>query len=457
VRASATPLSALEVTVRGRGAALARAELVGIHAETHRASRLAPLESGVEKHLVEALSLGLALHAMRSRNHEGPDAVRDAVAGGDAGRCPQVLDSRVGARADEHHVDCDRLHLGAGFEAHVSEGPFSALALVGVAELVGRGNDAVERHDLGRVCSPRDEGDQVGGAQRDLGVEFRVVVAGEGAPTRGRGFEAVVFGHAWAPPEVVDGGLVGRHEARARARLDAHVAQRHAAFHREGAHRIAAKLDDVTRAATGAEVRDDREREILRADAVRGHALERDGHGLGALLGEGLGREHVLHLARADAEGQGAECAVGGGVRVTTDDGHPRLGHAEFGSDDVDDSLVLVAAREQGDAELSAVLVQRLELSARDGVLHRCRDRVGGHVVVRRREGPVRSTDAATLEAQAVEGLGTRDLVHEVQVDVQQRRLALGGRDDVLVPDLLEERATSHGLAQAHDFDAKHA
>jgi hypothetical protein len=27
----------------------------------------------------------------------------------------------------------------------------------------------------------------------------------------------------------------------------------------------------------------------------------------------------------------------------------------------------------------------------------------------------------------------------------------------VLVPDLLEERATSHGLAQTHDFNAKHA
>ena len=40
-------LPALEVAIRGRGAALARLEPVGVHAEAHRAARLAPLEAGV--------------------------------------------------------------------------------------------------------------------------------------------------------------------------------------------------------------------------------------------------------------------------------------------------------------------------------------------------------------------------------------------------------------------------
>ena len=49
VRAAAAALAALEVAVRGRGAALARREDVGVHPEAHRAAREAPLEARVEE------------------------------------------------------------------------------------------------------------------------------------------------------------------------------------------------------------------------------------------------------------------------------------------------------------------------------------------------------------------------------------------------------------------------
>ena len=69
-------------------------------------------------------------------------------------------------------------------------------------------------------------------------------------------------------------------------------------------------------------------------------ALHRDGHRLRPALGEGLGGEHVLDLAGADAEGQGAEGAVGRRVAVAADDRHARLGEALLGTDDVDDALL---------------------------------------------------------------------------------------------------------------------
>ena len=62
-------------------------------------------------------------------------------------------------------------------------------------------------------------------------------------------------------------------------------------------------------------------------------------------LGQRLGGQHVLDLARADAEGQRAEGAVGGGVGVAAHDGHARLGEALLGADDVDDALARVAHR----------------------------------------------------------------------------------------------------------------
>ena len=52
----------------------------------------------------------------------------------------------------------------------------------------------------------------------------------------------------------------------------------------------------------------------------------------------------------ADAEGEGAERAMGGRVAVATDNGLTRLGDAELGANDVDDAAPLVLQAEQFDA-----------------------------------------------------------------------------------------------------------
>src|SRR6476646_6358783 len=58
---SLVALPALEVAVGGRGAALARRQLVGVHGKAHRAAGLAPVEAGGLENLVEAFGLGLRL------------------------------------------------------------------------------------------------------------------------------------------------------------------------------------------------------------------------------------------------------------------------------------------------------------------------------------------------------------------------------------------------------------
>ena len=68
-------------------------------------------------------------------------------------------------------------------------------------------------------------------------------------------------------------------------------------------------------------------------------AVDGDGHGSRPPAGDGLGGQHVLDLAGADPEGQGAERPVGGRVAVAADDGHARLGEALLGADHVDDAL----------------------------------------------------------------------------------------------------------------------
>src|SRR5687767_15490983 len=72
VRAPAASLPAFEVAIARRGAALAFAEDVVVHAEAHRAARLAPFEAGLGKHAIEAFALRLRLDLLRSGNDQGP-------------------------------------------------------------------------------------------------------------------------------------------------------------------------------------------------------------------------------------------------------------------------------------------------------------------------------------------------------------------------------------------------
>src|SRR5205085_5960467 len=80
VRATALALAALEVAVGRRSAALSGSELVGVHAEAHRASRPAPLGAGLGEDLVQALLHGLHPDPDRTRYDEQAGALGDLVA-----------------------------------------------------------------------------------------------------------------------------------------------------------------------------------------------------------------------------------------------------------------------------------------------------------------------------------------------------------------------------------------
>ena len=168
-------------------------------------------------------------------------------------------------------------------------------------------------------------------------------------------------------------------------------------------------------------------------------AVDGDGHGARRALGQRLGGQHVLHLAGADAEGQRPERAVGRGVAVAADDRQAGLGEAELGADHVDDALVEVAHRVEADAELGAVAGQRLHLPGGDLVGHRLVDVGGRNVVVHRGQRQVGPADRAAGQAEPVERLGRRDLVDEVEIDVEEVGFALLVADDVGVPHLLRQ------------------
>ena len=104
-------------------------------------------------------------------------------------------------------------------------------------------------------------------------------------------------------------------------------------------------------------------------------ALDVDGEGLRLALQQALRREHVADFGAADAEGEGAERAVGARVAVAADDGHARLRRAELRADDVHDAAPRIAHAEQLDAEFGGVPLELPHLPG-GGVQrdrHRCR------------------------------------------------------------------------------------
>ncbi|GMA34421.1 hypothetical protein GCM10025876_06250 [Demequina litorisediminis] len=108
------------------------------------------------------------------------------------------------------------------------------------------------------------------------------------------------------------------------------------------------------------------------------------------------------------------------------------------------------------DAELLGVGAQGVDLSAAREVGDRLVDVERGGVVVLGRDREIGTTDRTAGEAQALEGLGARDLVAHVQINVDKvGRAVLTLADQVIGPRLLRERG-SHDIpphvSTSHDL-----
>src|SRR5437660_8375674 len=91
---SLVALASFEVSIGRRSTTFSRRELVGVHCKTHRAARLAPVETGGREYLVEAFGFRLQLHETRARHYHGADIGIDAFPVNDTRDFTQILDAR---------------------------------------------------------------------------------------------------------------------------------------------------------------------------------------------------------------------------------------------------------------------------------------------------------------------------------------------------------------------------
>ena len=240
--------------------------------------------------------------------------------------------------------------------------------------------------------------------------------------------------------QIVVGHIVRCNERRARSALDRHVAQSHALFHIEHAYRRAGVFERVPRAARDAELADQEQYQVLGGHAGLERAFERHAQGGGLALHQRLCREHVLHLAGADAPGVGAEGADS--TRMTVPAHERRAGQRdpELGRDHVHDALPGVVDIEKLNAVGARVGAQRAYQfrAARHGRIAAAG--LGRDEMVLCGEGELRIAYGTPGAAQPVESLRTGEIVDQVAIDMQQCTAVAQIGDHMVAPDLFEQR-----------------
>ena len=114
MRAATKPWRPSKFAVRCRCAMLSCSQLICVHGQTHGTARLAPLQSGFNKNLVQTFAFCLLFYQSRTRNDECHlDICGYFLAGNDLCRFSQVFDPRVRAGTDEYTVQLNILDGGA--------------------------------------------------------------------------------------------------------------------------------------------------------------------------------------------------------------------------------------------------------------------------------------------------------------------------------------------------------
>ena len=196
-RSRADALAALEIAIARADAELARAGDVAVHAEAHRAARLAPFGAGGRQDLVEATRLGLGLDLLGPGHDEHAHPIGNAAPFEQACSLLDIREASVGAAADEHDVDGLAGHRFPGLDPHVLE----RLAKAGVA-VRGHGfvKDLIEFDFPGPIYPVNPKLDELMGQKaypRLEAIPGPVDFVISAVPARPRAYSTAVTRSAW--------------------------------------------------------------------------------------------------------------------------------------------------------------------------------------------------------------------------------------------------------------------
>src|SRR5690606_7005222 len=308
----AKALTTFEVPVGGRRTMLALPQLVGVHGQTHGATRVTPFQARLDKDLVQAFLLRLRFNQAGTRNHHGLlQAGSHLAAFYHRSRFAQILNPTVGTGTDKHPIQLDIGDLLVRLQAHVLKRAHNAFTLDKIFFLRGVRHIAVDTSYHLRRRAPAHLWLDGCAVQLNHLVENRIVVAVQGAPVFNGLVPGLAFRRERTAFHILDGGVIHRHHTHTGTALDGHVANGHPAFHAQTTDRLTTKLDGVTGTASGADLTNDSQNHILAGHTRAKFAVHLHQHVLHLLLNQALGSQNVLNFRGTDTMGQTAKGTVG--------------------------------------------------------------------------------------------------------------------------------------------------
>src|ERR1035441_2942972 len=137
-------------------------------------------------------------------------------------------------------------------------------------------------------------------------------------------------------------------------------------------------------------------------------------------------------------------------MAITADNGHAWQRDAQLRADNVHYTLLGRIHIKQRNPKLAAILLQRFNLLGRNRVGDGKAPWSGRNIVIDCRHGTQRLPQTPSIGTQPVKGLWRRHFMHQVQIDIEQRRLPFGSSDYVRVPDFLKQSTRRHVYSFAY-------
>jgi len=413
---SRAALAALEVAITGASAKLIADELVGVHAEAHRAACPTPFKSGFTEDFGDAHFFCDGGDSLGTGNDNGFHMRSNLAAADVLGDFLEIGETTIGAATEEGDIDFESVHRCSGSDLHVLNGLDGGCTIL-LREVLGIRDRLIDEDSLSRGDAPGDGGEDILSPETNDIVIDGVGIGGNGLPARDGGVPLSSLGGVGAATQILESSLVGIHIADARTALDGHIADGHAFFLSEIIEGRAAVFVGIADAAIHAEVADDVQGDILGIDAGDELSINIDAANLGLADRHGLGREDIAHLASTDAKGDGSKGSVGRSVRVAAGNRHAGLGDALLRPDDVNDALIAAGQIKKGNTGFGAVLAQFLDHRIGEGIGERFLALIRRNDVIDGGEGAVGIENLQAKVTKHPKGLRARHLVNEVRAD----------------------------------------
>jgi len=272
---------------------------------------------------------------------------------------------------------------GSSLQAHVLQGATHALGL----DLVGlsiriRHYRTDGQHHL-RRGPPGKLGLDAGGIHLQYRVKLGALIAMVVTPDCHRLLPPLAIRGIRSTLQIVYGGVIHRHDSGTGTGFDGHITYGKTTLHAEITHGIPGKFDHIAGTTGGTQPADNGQGDVFSGNALTQFAIHLYQHGFGLFLDQTLGGQHMLHLRGTDTKGQGTEGTMGGGMRVTTYNGHSRQDCPLLCPHHMHHTLTDIVHAKLCNSKLFTVLIQGLHLQASDGVVYALTASQGRHVVIR--------------------------------------------------------------------------